>query len=84
MGSWTEIFVYVVITALIMWRTDVVYRANKKAIMAISKLNVQRIDVGDYSSSDDLWEIYEGKGWGLMIVDMRKWSFEQFYPELAK
>lgn len=30
------------------------------------------------------WTVYESKpSYGLMMLDLRKWTFKQFYPELC-
>lgn len=78
------LLVFAAIAALIAWRTDIVYRANVKAIFKIAELVDGRMRHGDYGSSDDLWKIYEKQGFVTRMADMRKWTFKDFYPELAK
>lgn len=87
MESVNIIFVLLTIFALgglCLWRNEITYRARKKAANVIHKRIIQSIKEGNYKV-DEIWDIYEkGPSYDAMMVDLTKWTPEQFYPWLNR
>lgn len=73
-----------VLLVLLLVRNELVFRANKRAIKLVSEANKRLIKSGLYSSYD-FWSVYDSyPSYNAMMLDLRKWTFKQFYPGLEE
>lgn len=79
----TVIFTLLALCALFLIRNEIAYRAIKRRIDAVHAANVQSINQDAPSQvTRGRWDEFDrSTSQGAMIFDLRRWTYQQFYPE---
>lgn len=78
------IFAPLGLAVLLMVRNELVYRARTNAAELVHAANRRLIQFGRYGVGG-FWPLYESfVSYSWMILDLRKWTFNQFYPGLKQ
>jgi hypothetical protein len=72
------------IPAFLFVRLHIVYGIQRKACWKTHEMHLQEIDSGTWNEAkwDEDWNRIDDR-YHALILDLRKWTFRQFYPELA-
>lgn len=68
---------------VILVRNGIVLRICMRRIEEIHRLNHERIDAGTWSESD-LLRYQQLPNQYAMVLDLRKWTYRQFFPEASQ